>query len=172
MNTATTLPDLESTHPFREVRLTWGTKRWASTQKICTLASQHKLFPGNPGHYWDDPGGDGEEYAITQTTSGSPWQYASMLTPDVRSNSAVLSDVNDPWTGATVTNFAGRIKSGHRATVQFDTLPLDGSLRMKLTGPSGADFDLLLYSARAAADLTQAGKPARRWPSRFADSGA
>lgn len=133
--------------PFSGGALTWGTKRWASTQKICTLASQHKLFPGNPGHYWDDPGeAMAEEYAITQTTSGSPWQYTSMLTPDVRSNSAVLSDVNDPWTGATVTNFAGRIKSGQRATVQFDT-PLDGSLRMKLTGPSGADFDLLLYSA-------------------------
>lgn len=133
--------------PFPGGALSWGTKRWASTQKICALASDRKLFPGNPNHYWDDPGeAMAEEYATTQTTSGSPWEYTSMLTPDARSNSAVLSDVNDPWTGPTVSNFAGRIKNGQQATVQFDT-PLDGSLRMKLNGPSSADFDLLLYSA-------------------------
>lgn len=134
--------------PFSGGALSWGTKRWASNQKICPLAADRKLFPGNPNHYWDDPGeAMAEEYATTQTTSGSPWVYTSMLTPDARSNAAVLSDVEDPWTGPTVTNFAGHIKRGQQATVQFDT-PLDGSLRMNLTGPSSADFDLLLYSAQ------------------------
>ena len=92
--------------------LTWGAKRWASYESICSRQQSGTAFPGsesdnyrlNPGEGW------AETYRLLnfQRYSGTDWQPAPWIAdqsfyPDTGALQAALEDVLEPWTGPTIT---------------------------------------------------------------------
>jgi hypothetical protein len=98
--------------------LTWGAKRWASYEGICSRQQIGTAFPGeesdnyalNPGEGW------AETYRLLnfQHSAGASWQRAPWIAdqsfyPDARALAAAREDVLDPWNGPTTTIWASPI---------------------------------------------------------------
>jgi hypothetical protein len=131
--------------------LDFGPKRWASYERVCSRTLNGKLFPGDEGsHYAGNPG---ESWAETYAHLKYPdvrWDYTSLLKPDAASLAAARADVLDPWTTPVTHRFSGDLGSGGATTRRFTfKVALDGALRVKLSGPKGAQFDLRLRSGGA-----------------------
>jgi len=74
---------------------------------------------------------------------------------------AVERDVRQPWTGPTTSVVHGHFKRGSNAWTMSLRLPLDGSLSVDLSFPSGTRDDIAMY-----------GKAGTRVLARGAPSGA
>jgi hypothetical protein len=127
--------------------LDFGPKYWASLEQVCLRTIAGQLAPGDEGaQYLENPG---EAWADTYAHLTYPdvvWQFTPLLTPTPASKAAALRDVLTPWTGPVTKVFRGSL-SGHRASQSFPvTLNLDGALRLKLSGPSHARYDLTIRS--------------------------
>lgn len=128
--------------------LAFGAKRWASQEMVCLNTLKGRLFPGNEGQrYLANPG---EAFADAYAHLKYPdayWQFTSLLRPDRAGRAALLADVLYPWTGPVARTFRGRFTPGSPRTRVFRiVLRLDGSLRVALHGPRGANFDVGLSS--------------------------
>ncbi|MCW2991607.1 MAG: hypothetical protein JWM73_2201 [Solirubrobacterales bacterium] len=128
--------------------LNFGPKYWASYEQVCLNTIKGKLAPGDEGQrYLANPG---EAWADTYAHLKYPavaWQFTSLLRPSQGSKAAALRDVLTPWTTPAAAVFHGRFVPGATKTLAFPvTLRLDGTLRVKLTGPQGANFDIALSS--------------------------
>jgi hypothetical protein len=124
-----------------------GTERWATYEHVCEKTEQGTLFPGNEGaHYWDNPGeGFAESYAdLTFPVAGLAWNYSPLLEPDRTALSLVGQDVTQPWTGPRTTVWHGSLGPHHQRAVDTVTTPLDGSVRVQMTGPRESNFDVSL----------------------------
>jgi hypothetical protein len=131
--------------------LDFGPKRWASYERVCSRTLDGKLFPGDEaGHYAANPGeGWAETYAHLKYPDVR-WDYTSLLKPDAASLTAARADVLDPWTSPVTHRFSGDLGSSGATTRRFTfKVALDGALRVKLSGPKGAQFDLRLRSGGA-----------------------
>jgi hypothetical protein len=140
-----------SNAPWRAVE--WGTKRWATYVNVCSRARAGSLFPGNESRsYRLNPGeGFAEAYRVlNERRAGRPdaWSLVdASLFPDPTALQLLEQDILQPWTTNESLAFSGSFRRGSGRTRTFTVAtPLDGTLRVTLTPPSGTTFGLALYS--------------------------
>lgn len=148
---------LRSHAPFPAIA--FGPKFWSSYERVCALAFQGKVAPGDQGaRYLENPG---EAWADTYAHLVYPdvfWQYTELLRPDVGAYAAARRDVLQPWTQNRSQRFSGTLDGRAGSRRHRFTIRLDGTLALRLSGPRGADFDLRLNSgAQVVGRSTAAG---------------
>jgi hypothetical protein len=128
--------------------LDFGPKRWASYERVCSRTLNARLFPGDEGrHYAANPGEGWAETYAHLTYPHVRWDYTSLLRPDAASLAAAREDVLAPWTAPVTRRFSGGFGSGGTTTRRFAfSVALDGAMRVTLSGPKGAQYDLRLRS--------------------------
>ena len=151
--------------PFRA--LDWGPKYWASYKLICSNTLDGRLAPGAEGRFYRANPGEGwaETYARL-TYPNEPWRFAQLLKPDAGALAAARRDVLDPWSDPVTQDFVGRFtRTGPVVKVAKFTLSLDGALRIKLDGPSSANYDLVVssLSKRRGSTRTKGSQDVLKW---------
>lgn len=135
-----------SNAPFRA--FSYGPKYWASYELVCDRALRNQLAPGNEGQYYAS--NPGEAWAETYAQLKYPavdWQYNPILKPDAGAFAAATKDVLNPWQHNVTKVFKGSFgKRGSRSRRFSFMLNLDGTLRVNLYGPRGANYNLRLAS--------------------------
>jgi hypothetical protein len=135
--------------------LDWGAKHWASAMRVCTHVNQGQLFPGNQGaHYRDDPGeGFADGYAHLHYPD-MPWYFNELMRPGPFAFEAIRRDVLKPWSRPRSRIFRGRLGPRRAARTFRIRLRLDGNVRMRLSGPSGATYSVEAETRGFAAGRT------------------
>ncbi|MGH2763364.1 MAG: hypothetical protein ACRDLD_12440 [Thermoleophilaceae bacterium] len=123
--------------------LDWGAKHWASATRVCAHVRRGRLFPGNQGaHYRDDPGeGFADGYAHLHYPQ-TPWYFNELMRPGPAQFAAIRRDVLHPWSRPRSRTFRG--SAGPRRAVRRFRIRvrLDGELRVRLTGPRRATYEV------------------------------
>jgi hypothetical protein len=126
----------------------WGPKRWDTYERVCQGVRRGAYFPGDEGsHYFQNPGEAYAESSAFNRFRNAPvdWAWSPSLKPDAGAFRAIKQDVLHPWTHRTRFVLPGRLPpGGPKAVVERFSTPLDGTLSLRLRGPSRAEFDLLL----------------------------
>jgi hypothetical protein len=138
----------------------FGPKYWASYEMVCNRTLKGLLAPGNESQlYLSNPG---EAWAETYARLKYPdvaWQFNPILKPDAAAYAAATKDVLNPWQYAVNKVFKGTFgPTGANAKSYHFDLTLDGSLRVKLRGPSRSNYNVHLASnGRNEGTTTAAG---------------
>jgi hypothetical protein len=127
----------------------WGTKRWASHERVCERAAAHTAFPGDEGaNYFRNPGeAFAEAYRVLngrRAPLGSvqlPW-IMDGFEPDSTALALLEQDVRTPWVGSTITHWRGRVG---RASVRRLTVPTPRDGYAKFVLRAGRGSALLLF---------------------------
>jgi hypothetical protein len=145
----------------------WGTKRWASYERICQHVRAGTYFPGNEGLFYTLNPGEGfaEVYRVLNdnATDGTfPWVVVDdAFFPDATSLSLALRDVQHPWSGPSRRTWRPRFGGVRRFARRIST-PLDGTFRATLRGRRQARLLLLSDSGRVLRrSKARLGHPAR-----------
>jgi len=129
--------------------LDWGTKRWATAERICPGVAAGRYQPGayRSETYYDNPGeAFAESFAFLHYPHDVKWDW-NLPEPDGYSFAAIREDVLHPWDGRRRVSRDGRLAaSGDRDGSKIPT-PLDGRLKLRLDGPAADDFDLRLLDS-------------------------
>jgi hypothetical protein len=130
----------------------YGTKRWATYQRICSRVSAGTASTGDEGLlYYQNPGeAFAEAYRVLNLTKEGATSFGwdvvdTSFYPDSTALSLVEQDVTTPWTGPTVTHVHGSFGFGTQRTIRIGT-PLDGSLVLRLHAPTSSSMRLALYA--------------------------
>jgi hypothetical protein len=126
----------------------WGTKRWATYERICQGARRGAYFPGDEGqHYFQNPGEAFAEAFAFNRFRRAPvrWAWSESLEPGRASFRALRADTLVPWRHRSRFVLAGTVgdRIGSTEVKRFRT-PLDGLLSVRLSGSPGSGLDLLL----------------------------
>ena len=125
----------------------WGTKRWATYERVCQGARAGALVPGDEGaDYYRNPGeAFAEAFAFNRFRNLVGWQWTSLLRPNGGSFAAIRQDALHPWKHRVRSVVAGVLGAGgaQRRVVRIPT-SLDGVLSLGLSSSAGVDFDLVL----------------------------
>ena len=121
----------------------FGPKYWSSYQRVCVGVLEKRLFPGGSGRrYRQDPGENWAEAYARLRFPDQPWNFEPTLRPDAGALAAAQRDVFEPWSSPVTRRFEGVLDAGEHSDVFRFRLRLDGGIRMRLSGPAGADFDV------------------------------
>lgn len=134
-----------SNAPWRAVD--WGTKRWASYERVCERAQARTAFPGDEGeHYALNPGeAFAETYrAAVDRATGAPASW-SLVDPTFRPTAAALAlarlDASSPWS-PTRERFVRRLAPAGGSLRVVVATPRDGTLTVELSAPAAARYTL------------------------------
>jgi hypothetical protein len=146
----------------------WGTKRWATYERICRRVRAGEYFPGNEGQFYTLNPGEGfaEVYRVLNddATGGTlGWVVVDdAFIPDRISLSLARRDVLRPWSGPSRRTWRPRFSSGLRRFARSVSTPLDGTFRATLRGRRQARLLLLSESGRLLRrSIARPGAPAR-----------
>lgn len=140
------LADHRLNPPFRPT-IDWGTKSWATQERVCQGARSGAFVPGDEGvDYYRNPGeAFAEAFAFNRFPQMVGWQWTSLLRPTQGSFEAIRQDALHPWKHRTRSVESGALGAGGAGgAVERVTTPLDGVISLRLNSPAGADFDLIL----------------------------
>jgi hypothetical protein len=132
--------------PF-EPTINYGTKRWTSFERVCQGTRRGQYFPGDQGnHYFQNPGeAFAESFAFNKFPNAPvEWAWIDSLRPSRGSFRAIRADTLRPWNHRSRSVAHGELRGRHTAAARRIATPLDGVLTVKLDGPRGSDFDLVL----------------------------
>lgn len=125
--------------------LSYGAKYWSAYEHICSRARRRQFFPGNQTtHYLSDPGeGFADTFAHLHYPD-VPFQFNPLMGPDPVAFAAIRRDVLTPWRVPRRRVFRSSLGG---ASFRSYALPftLDGTLDLRLSGPRGTGFDILVY---------------------------
>jgi hypothetical protein len=125
----------------------WGTKRWATHERVCPRAAAGTAYPGDEGDdYMLNPGeAFAETYRVlNETSAGLPptWPIVDpSFRPDAAALDAVRQDVLQPWAGPTVTVNRVQFARNARTWTMQVTAPLDGKVSVQVQ-PGSDDVSL------------------------------
>jgi hypothetical protein len=136
------------------IAVDWGPKRWASYTNVCARTTAGTAYPGDEAdHYRQNPGeAFAETYRLLNETKAGATNFIwpvvdGSFYPDAGALQAVEQDVLQPWTTPATRSVRVRFPRGKRVwTLQLAT-PLDGSLDVDVTLPTGALDDVSLVGA-------------------------
>jgi hypothetical protein len=128
--------------------LDWGTKRWATYERVCQGVRRGAYFPGDEGdRYFQNPGEAFAEAFAFNRFRRAPvrWAWSDSLEPGRESFRALRADTLLPWRHRTRLELTGRVgeRVGAVAVKRFRA-PLDGVLSVRLSAAPGSQLDLLL----------------------------
>jgi hypothetical protein len=132
--------------PF-EPTIAWGTKRWASHERVCQGARRGLYFPGNEGaRYFENPGEAFAEAFAFNRFPDSPvrWAWAGSLRPNAAAFRALRRDTLRPWTRRVRFAVDDRLPRSRKGVRRTFRTPLDGIVTVRLRGPARANFNLAL----------------------------
>jgi len=138
--------------PFDDPAIDWGPKNWASFAGVCQGVRAGRYFPGDEGdHYYDNPGeAFAESFAHNAfPTQPVPWEWPDFPDPSIGAYPAIQRDALQPWNGDSVDKRRGHFPKRRRPRKilkKFGT-PLDGDLKLSLSGPDRADLALKLLDS-------------------------
>lgn len=138
--------------PFDNPAIDWGPKNWASFAGVCQGVRAGRYFPGDEGdHYYDNPGeAFAESFAHNAfPTQPVPWEWPDFPDPSAGAYPAIQRDALQPWNGDSVDKRRGHFPKRRRPRKilkKFGT-PLDGDLKLSLSGPDRADLALKLLDS-------------------------
>jgi hypothetical protein len=126
----------------------WGTKRWATYERVCQGVRRGAYFPGDQGErYFQNPGEAFAEAFAFNRFRRAPvdWAWSESLEPGRPSFRALRADTLLPWRHRSRFVLAGTVgeRVGASAVKRFRT-PLDGFLSVRLRGTPNSQLDLLL----------------------------
>jgi hypothetical protein len=137
----------------------YGAKYWSSYEHICDRVDRRMLYV-NAGarHYLEDAGeGWADGYAHLHYPN-VVWQFSPLMRPDAGTFAAIRRDVLQPWSGPLSRTFRGSLRGGRRTTSTLLRQSLDGTVNLRLSGPSGADFQIeILKGSRVLTRTRSAG---------------
>lgn len=119
--------------------MTWGPKRWASYENVCSRTAGGQAFPGDESsHYWQNPGeAFAESYMFLNAQRFGallpPWEYDPMFTPDYAALSKITEDVVTPWTSDKTFVWSGKFSAKGTSRVATLQTPLDGTIAFRVT---------------------------------------
>jgi hypothetical protein len=129
----------------------WGTKRWASYEKVCSRVAIGTASPGDESaNYSLNPGeAFAESYRLLNAQQRSwapiPWNVDGSFFPDAGALAAVQQDVRFPWGSNTEASTASLFKAGGKRVRTFSlNTPSDGALA--ITVPARPGFGLRLFA--------------------------
>jgi len=133
----------------------WGPKRWASAEDVCARVGRKEAYPGdegsnyalNPGEAWAETYRLLDERKAGITTAS--WRIVSpSFFPTEQAFQAADEDVLQPWAAPQTTSHT-RVFGKRTAKTWWIHLstPLDGSLRINATVPSGGRYEVALVGA-------------------------
>jgi hypothetical protein len=147
----------------------YGTKRWATYERVCPKTRAKALFPGDETDHYKLNSGEvfAESYRVYAEQKlglpSAPWLAVdASLQPDATALQLIGEDVSDPWTGPSVSTVDGGFRSytGDARTVRFAT-PLDGVLTVTLRGAAGSSLDARLFDPSGRRLLAETTSGAR-----------
>jgi hypothetical protein len=151
--------------------LEYGTKRWATYEKVCARTRAGQLFPGaeDAVHYRLNPGeAFAETYRVlNQRRLGVPettWDVVSrLLYPDATALALLQQDVLSPWTVNTSSTTSTTLTRRARVKTIAVTTPLDGTLRVTARAAKSerVRVQILSSSGAASASTVVAGAASR-----------
>jgi hypothetical protein len=155
-----------SNYPFPAIA--FGTKRWASYERVCPRFLRVLVDPEARITYRTDPGeAFADSYRIINGGNPRLWVFDRRYFPNPVDRRLIRQDVLQPWFQRPPFRLAGSFPAG-RPGISTRRLriatPLDGILRIRLQEPPGADFEV---SVQAAGQPRPPIAPARR--GRFAN---
>ena len=133
----------------------WGPKRWASTENVCARVDRKEAYPGdegsnyalNPGEAWAETYRLLDERKAGITTAS--WRIVSpSFFPTEQAFQSAEQDVLQPWTAPHTTS-ASHVFGKRSPKVWWLQLstPLDGTLHVNASVPSGGTYDVALVGA-------------------------
>jgi hypothetical protein len=128
----------------------FGPKRWSSYELVCANTLDGRLAPGDEGeNYLSNPGEGWAEAYARLVYPGVQWRFTSLLKPTQGSLLAAMADVAQPWETRVSQTFTGN------GTRSFKLpLTLDGAFTLQLSGPSRAQYDLIVRSGGKVEEKT------------------
>jgi len=139
--------------PFDDPAIDWGPKNWASFAGVCQGVRAGRYFPGAevPPQYFDNPGeAFAESFAHNRFPNDPvPWEWPDFPDPSPGAFPAIQRDALDPWNGDSVDKRRGHFPEKRRPKKMLKKFatPLDGDLKLSLSGPDRADLALKLRNS-------------------------
>jgi hypothetical protein len=136
----------------------YGAKYWSSYEHVCTRVGRRQLFVNTSSrHYLEDAGeGWADGYAHLHY-SNVVWQFSPLMRPNAGTFDAIRRDVLQPWSGPRSRTFRGSLVGGRRAASTVLRQSLDGTVNLRLSGPSGADFQIEVLKGSRVLARTRSG---------------
>ena len=125
--------------PFQPT-IFWGTKRWATYERVCQGTRQGRYFPGDEGpRYFQNPGEAFAEAFAFNRFRRAPvaWAWSAPLRPTREAFRSLRQDTLVPWQSRTRFVMTGTLPAGgrDRAVKRFRT-PLDGDAQRAAERPA------------------------------------
>ncbi|MEK6252947.1 MAG: hypothetical protein AABM43_13685 [Actinomycetota bacterium] len=129
-----------------------GPEDWASFAGVCQGVRAGRYFPGDEGvHYYDNPGeAFAESFAHNAFPSQAvPWEWPNFPDPHSGGFAPLQRDALQPWNGDSVDKRRGHFskKRWPKKMLKRFATPLDGDLKLSLSGPDRAHLALKLRSS-------------------------
>ena len=129
--------------PFPAV--TFGTKRWATYEHVCQRVFGSPAPTSPAAAYRQSPGeAFADSYRILNGGNPGLWVFVRRYFPNAAALRALRLDVLRPWSQRPPLRLSGSFTAARAGpTRRFRIVtPLDGLVRVALTGPPGADYGL------------------------------
>jgi hypothetical protein len=146
----------------------YGTKRWASYERVCSKARSGQLVPGaeDDADYQLNPGeGFAESYRVLNERRAGllepAWDIVTnLLYPNAQALDLIEQDVLSPWTKQSTVTRTGSVKKRSPARSFVVSTPLDGTLRVTLRSSAQARFRLTVLRPSSARLASATGRNA------------
>lgn len=146
--------------PFPAVN--FGTKRWATYEHVCQRVFGGRAPTSPAAAYRQSPGeAFADSYRILNGGNPALWVFVRLYFPNAAALRAIRLDVLHPWSPPPPLRLSGSFSPARAGpTRRFRIVtPLDGLVRVALTGPRGADYGLQIRMPGGRPPVVRSTRP-------------